>query len=88
MTDMIDYIDGHYAENLRELEETASLINFIKMPSVLSFRYDVAFLMMVEDQDAELTETIEFVLASEPLLTLVPNGASDSDGSGEGEPVA
>ena len=88
MTDMIDYIDGHYAENLRELEETASLINFIKMPSVLSFRYDVAFLMMVEDQDAELKETIEFVLASEPLLTLVPNGASDSDGSGEGEPVA
>lgn len=89
MTDMIDYIDGHYSENLREVEEIASLINFIKMPSVLSFRYDVAFLMMVEDQDTALNETIEFVLASEPLKTLVPaSDASEGDGTGEGEPVA
>ena len=85
--DMLNYIDGHYNEDLQSMEEISSLIDFIKLPSVLTFSYHVPFLNIVEDQDSALSDTIGMLLASEPLLTLTPASQDTSNNDGTEDEV-
>ena len=73
--------------NMTVMEEISSLIDFIKLPSVLTFSYHVPFLNIVEDQDSALSDTIGMLLASEPLLTLTPASQDTSNNDGTEDEV-
>ena len=83
MYDMLDYIDDQFEENLYEQADIKYFCNLmIKNPSELYFSYDKAFIMVVADNDAELTEIKNMLAAAEPQTTLTLK-STETTGDGE-----
>lgn len=70
--DMIAFVDGHFDENILEVEEIKSFFDFLYTPSVISARYDKKFLDVVPETDERLKLTVQKIESAEPLKTLSP----------------
>lgn len=83
MRDMLDYIDGRFEENIYEQADIKYFCDLmIKNPSELYFSYDKAFIMVVADNDAELTEIKTMLASAEPPTVLIEKTAETG---GEGQ---
>lgn len=69
--DMLAFVDDKFEESLLEMPEIEDFIDFAtRQSSVIGFRYDTAFLLLVPDSDERLAEVIERLETAQPQRTL------------------
>lgn len=86
MGDMLNFTNEKFEENILEIPEIKSFMDFATTkPSVVTFRYDTAFLSVVPDNDTGLKETIAMIKKAEPAKTLVEKSVDEDKGEDNGE---
>ncbi len=79
MYDLLDYVNGRFEENLYEQADIKYFCELmIKKPSELYFAYGKSFIIVVADNDSELTAIKTMIASAEPQITL-----TETTGDGE-----
>lgn len=69
--DMLAYVNSHFEEDILEITEVKNFVEFVtKKAAVITFEYDIPFLLLVPDNDEDLAIAIERLLSAEPEIVL------------------
>lgn len=77
MYDLLDYVNGRFEENLYEQADIKYFCELmIKKPSELYFAYGKSFIIVVADNDSELTSIKTMLISAEPQIVLTEKSTS------------